>query len=328
MPKEKEITFEHNPEKPEFFDPDLGSINTNELEELEEDESEEDDLNPEDFEPSQVQDVMSSFLKSIGTYPVFTPEEELHYGQMLKGTPEEQEIAKEAFITHNLRLVVSVARKYSGYSLPMEDIVQNGTLGLIKAVERYDVNTGRFSTYATWWIRQAISRGIQDTSRNIRIPVHYYEKIQRMRRARHQLEMNGVDPTVENLAQAMQCKKEEILRLLQVEQDTVSMNQRVGDGDDTELSEFMESPELSPEDQYLEKERREIVSMLMECLTQRERFVIQERFGLVDNVPKTLEELGVQLGITRERVRQIEKRAMLKMKHPARRRLIGQYEVD
>lgn len=271
-------------------------------------------------------DVMTTYLKTVGAIPVFTPEEEIKYGKMLKyGTEEERNIAKEEFAIHNIKLVFNIAKRYKSHTLSMEDLVQEGTLGLLKAIDKYDVDTGRFSTYATWWIKQAITRSLYDSARIIRLPAHIEERMSRLRRAKRECEMNGEEYTDEDLRKHLNISQATLNTLKRWEGDAVSLNVMIGGEEDTELSEFVQSEEPDPETIYINNEMAELVDKLMECLDDRERFVIEERFGLHGKTPKTLEEIGSILKVTRERVRQIELKAMKKLKNPSRKRVIGEY---
>ena len=270
-------------------------------------------------------EVMTSFLESAEEFPLFTPEEEKHYGKMLRGTEEEREFAKEQFVIHNVRLVISIAKRYRNYTLTTEDLVQEGMIGLLNAINRYDVNVSRFSTYATWWIRQAIIRSIHDTARMIRIPAHMEEKLGRYRKLMHECEMSGITLSDQEIMEQLGIDQKNYDLLTVYETDAISLNMPTDETMDTELEDFLESPTITPEETYLLNERKDLIDELTDCLTLKEKFVIKKRFGLDGESPKTLEELGTIMHVTRERIRQIEKRALIKMKNPKRLKMIENY---
>lgn len=287
------------------------------------------DTDEEEPEKEQaVLDIIPAYIRTIGEYDLFTPEEEVYYGKMLKGSEQERAEAKEKFILHNLRLVLSISKHYTTYGMSLEDIVQEGTIGLMKAIDRYDVDTGyRFSTYSTWWIRQAIHRALHDTGRNVRIPVHIQEKLSRIRKAVRELEVSGIEPTDKEIAFYLNMEERDVKNARKFEMDTVSLNLPVGDEKEAELEEMLCADTKSPEELYIEKERKEVAEALLECLSEREQFIIRERFGMNDDTPKTLEQIAQMFHITRERVRQIENKAMKKLRHPKRKEIIGDYSL-
>lgn len=293
-----------------------------------EDDFEEDEL-IEEKDDDNVISVIPSYLKTVGQYPLFTPEEEIKYGKMLKGSETEHAEAEEKFILHNLRLVINLSKRYYYFGVSMEDLIQEGTIGLMKAVRHYDVDLGyRFSTYATWWIKQTIQRAIYDTGRIIRLPVHMQDRLVRYRKLKRQMELEGITLTYEELAERLHTTAETVKKLERYDIDATSLNLPIGDEEDSELVDFIKSPAKSTEEIYLETERKEVISKLLDCLSEREREVIELRFGIKDDEPKTLEEIAGRYNITRERVRQIEGKALKKLKHPARIKTIINYSPE
>ncbi len=273
---------------------------------------------------SSVDDPVKMYLKDIGKVPLLSPEEEI---ELAKRILEGDEEAKARLCQANLRLVVSIAKRWaSTNSLSFLDLIQEGNMGLLKAVEKFDYTKGfRFSTYATWWIKQAITRAIADQSRTIRLPVHMVETINRYSRTVRQLTQKlSRDPTLEEIAQAMGISEAKIVEIQKSAQDPVSLETPVGEEEDSKMADFIEDESAkSPMDVASQNLLREQLLAVIDTLTPREQQVIRERYGLMDGKAKTLEEVGKEFSVTRERIRQIEAKALRKLKHPNRsKRLI------
>ena len=260
-------------------------------------------------------DPVKAYLKEIGQVPLLSAE-------------EEQTLARRRLSEANLRLVVSVAKRYAGRGLPFLDLIQEGNLGLMKAAEKFEPDRGfKFSTYATWWIRQSITRAIADQGRTIRIPVHLVEHINRVRKtAGELLRKNGREPTAEEIAVRLEMEPDRVRELLQLAQEPVSLETPVGEEEDAHLEDFIQDEEAGiPVDEAgRQLLRRELMSVL-KSLTPREERVITLRFGLDDGRPRTLEELGKEFNVTRERIRQIEAKALRKLRHPSRAKRLRDY---
>ena len=265
-----------------------------------------------------VDDPVKMFLKEIGKIRLLTYEEEnILAERMLKGDKE----AKKQLIESNLRLVVSIAKKYIGRGMHFLDLIQEGNLGLIKAVDKFDQSKGyKFSTYATWWIRQAITRAIADQARTIRIPVHMVETINKLiRTSRHLLQTLGREPTPEEIAAELEMPIERVREVLKVAQDPISLETPVGEEDESNLGNFIPDEDApSPSEQAADVLLREHIEEVMQTLTPREAKVLKLRFGLQDGRMRTLEEVGKEFDVTRERIRQIEAKALRKLRHPSR----------
>ena len=297
----------------------------------------EDDLRPEDVEEEVVDldlsvpegvgidDPVRMYLKEIGRVPLLTAEEEIELAKRMEQGDEE---AKKKLAEANLRLVVSIAKRYVGRGMLFLDLIQEGNLGLIKAVEKFDYGKGfKFSTHATWWIRQAITRAIADQARTIRIPVHMVETINKLIRVSRQLLQElGRDPTPEEIAAAMEIPVERVREIQKVAQEPVSLETPIGEEEDSHLGDFIEdedAPAPAAAASYiLLKEQLESV---LDTLTPREEKVLRLRFGLDDGRSRTLEEVGQEFGVTRERIRQIEAKALRKLRHPSRSRKLKDY---
>ena len=265
-----------------------------------------------------VDDTVKMYLKDIGRIPLLTPEEEL---QLAKDMADGDERAKRKLSEANLRLVVSIAKKYMGRGMLFLDLIQEGNLGLMKAVEKFDYNKGfKFSTYATWWIRQAITRAIADQARTIRIPVHMVETINKeVRISRRLLQELGREPTPEEIAKEMGIDEEKVREILKIAQDPVSLETPIGEEEDSHLSDFIEDDQgKSPSDTVDSLALKNQLGELLNSLTPREEKVLRLRYGLDDGRPRTLEEVGKEFNVTRERIRQIEAKALRKLRHPQR----------
>jgi len=280
-----------------------------------------------DTQSAKVNDPVKMYLKDIGRVPLLTADDEKKIAQAVaEGTPEEAKEAKEALIESNLRLVVAIAKKYVGRGLHFLDLIQEGNLGLIKAVDKFDYTKGfKFSTYATWWIRQAITRAIADQARTIRIPVHMVETINKLTRIQRQLVQElGREPSAEEISERMSSKDskispEKVREIQKIALDPVSLETPIGEEDDSHLGDFIEDKKaLSPDDYATKELLKDEIKKVLDTLTERERKVLQLRFGLVDGRTRTLEEVGKEFNVTRERIRQIEAKALRKLKHPTK----------
>ena len=270
------------------------------------------------LEGVSTEDPVRMYLKEIGNVPLLTSEQEVELARRVEeGDPE----AKKALTEANLRLVVSIAKKYVGRGMPFLYLIQEGNMGLMKAVDKFDYTKGyKFSTYATWWIRQAITRGIADTGRTIRVPVHMVETINKtLRMTRQLLQELGREPTPEEVAEKLGVPASRVREVLKISRDPVSLDTPIGEEDDSHLGDFIEDDTaLSPADSATFSMLKEELSNALESLTERERQVVKLRFGLEDGRARTLEEVGKEFNVTRERIRQIEAKALRKLRHPSR----------
>ena len=269
-----------------------------------------------------VEDPVRIYLKEIGMYPLLSKEREL---ELAKRKNEGDKAAVEELINCNLRLVVSIAKKYTGRGLTFLDLIQEGNLGLIKGIEKYDYEKGfKVSTYATWWIKQAITRALADKSRTIRIPVHMVEEINKVVRAQKSLTLElGYEPSHKQLADKLGLDEERLVEILQFAADSTSLDMKVGDEEDSSLADFIaDKNAVSPEGFAEQEHLKDNINQMLEVLTERERNIIIERFGLLSGEPKTLEEVGTQFNVTRERIRQIESKALKKLRSPRVRHLV------
>lgn len=264
------------------------------------------------------EDPVRMYLKEIGNVPLLTSEEEVELAKRVEQGDQE---AKKKLTEANLRLVVSIAKKYVGRGMPFLDLIQEGNMGLMKAVDKFDYTKGyKFSTYATWWIRQAITRGIADTGRTIRVPVHMVETINKtLRMTRQLLQELGREPTPEEVADRLGVPVSRVQEVLKISRDPVSLDTPIGEEDDSHLGDFIEDEKTtSPADSAAFSMLREELNSALDSLTDRERQVIVLRFGLEDGRARTLEEVGEEFNVTRERIRQIEAKALRKLRHPSR----------
>lgn len=272
-----------------------------------------------------IEDPVRMYLKEIGKVPLLSAEEEVALAQRMEIGDQE---AKNKLAEANLRLVVSIAKRYVGRGMLFLDLIQEGNLGLIKAVEKFDYRKGyKFSTYATWWIRQAITRAIADQARTIRIPVHMVETINKLIRVSRQLLQElGREPTPEEIAEEMKMPVEKVREILKISQEPVSLETPIGEEEDSHLGDFIQDDQVPvPADAAAFELLKEQLNEVLDTLTEREQKVLRLRFGLDDGKARTLEEVGRQFNVTRERIRQIEAKALRKLRHPSRSRKLKDY---
>lgn len=325
---ERLSSYEQDPEQiDEFFEnlAELGIEVVNEADDMmnnNNDEHEEEEFNLEGeitLPPGiKINDPVRMYLKEIGRVPLLSAEEEV---KLAKRIEEGDEEAKRRLAEANLRLVVSIAKRYVGRGMLFLDLIQEGNMGLIKAVEKFDHTKGyKFSTYATWWIRQAITRAIADQARTIRIPVHMVETINKLIRVSRQLLQElGREPAPEEIAKEMELSVEKVREIMKIAQEPVSLETPIGEEDDSHLGDFIEDQEaLAPSDAAAYELLKEQLEDVLDTLTEREENVLRLRFGLDDGRTRTLEEVGKVFGVTRERIRQIEAKALRKLRHPSR----------
>ena len=287
--------------------------------------------NVEKFEKSlsaegvSIDDPVKVYLKEIGSFPLLSLEEEVELAErILQG----DSVAKKKLAEANLRLVVSIAKRYVGRGMLFLDLIQEGNLGLIKAVEKFDHTKGfKFSTYATWWIRQAITRAIADQARTIRIPVHMVETINKVKKVQSQLlHKNGQEPSVEDLAEELDMPQEKVREILKVAQEPISLESPIGEEEDSHLGDFIpDSDAPIPEEAATHALLKEQLGEVLATLTPREAKVLSLRFGIEDGRPRTLEEVGKEFNVTRERIRQIEAKALRKLRHPSRNKKLKDF---
>ena len=271
------------------------------------------------------EDPVRMYLKEIGKVPLLTPDEEIELAKRMELGDEE---AKKTLAEANLRLVVSIAKRYVGRGMQFLDLIQEGNLGLMKAVEKFDYRKGyKFSTYATWWIRQAITRAIADQARTIRIPVHMVETINRLVRTQRQLLQSlGREPSPEEIAKEMDLPVDRVREIMKISQDPVSLETPIGEEEDSHLGDFIQDDHVEvPVDAATFTLLHEQLMEVLETLTDREQKVLRLRFGLDDGRPRTLEEVGKEFNVTRERIRQIEAKALRKLRHPSRSKKLKDY---
>jgi len=271
------------------------------------------------------EDPVRMYLKEIGTVPLLNADEEL---ELAKRKADGDERAKDRLIEANLRLVVSIAKRYTGRGMSFLDLVQEGNLGLIKGVEKFDYTKGyKLSTYATWWIRQSVTRALADQARTIRVPVHMVETINKMSKMQRKLTLElGYEPSVAELAQALEMSEEKVMEIMQIAREPASLETPIGEEDDSNLGDFVaDSNVLTPEGNVESVMLKEHIDALLGDLKERERQVIVLRFGLEDGHPRTLEEVGKAFNVTRERIRQIEAKALRKLRNPVRSKRIRDF---
>ena len=279
------------------------------------------------LEGVSTEDPVRMYLKEIGNVPLLTTEQEVELAKRVEAGDEE---AKKQLTEANLRLVVSIAKKYVGRGMQFLDLIQEGNMGLMKAVDKFDYTKGyKFSTYATWWIRQAITRGIADTGRTIRVPVHMVETINKtLRMTRTLLQELGREPTPEEVAERLNVSVSRVREVLKISRDPVSLDTPIGEEDDSHLGDFIEDDSaLSPADSAAFSMLRAELATALESLTDRERQVVKLRFGLEDGRARTLEEVGKEFNVTRERIRQIEAKALRKLRHPSRSKRLKDFLI-
>ncbi len=277
------------------------------------------------LESSNISDPVRMYLKEIGRIPLLNRTEEIDLAQRNEDNDPK---AKQHLIDANLRLVVSIAKKYIGRGMTFLDLIQEGNKGLIRAVEKYAWRKGfKFSTYATWWIRQAITRAIADQARTIRIPVHMVETINKLMRISRQLMQElGREPTPEEIADAMEIEPDRVREILKISQKTTSLETPIGEDGDSYLGDFIaDETQLSPYDATANRMLKEDIERVLQTLTDREARVVRMRFGLNSSRPMTLEEVGKKFGVTRERIRQIEAKALRKLRHPSMRKRLQDF---
>ena len=303
------------------FDDEPNEEDLKEVENLKLDEVTQDDT----FEGINVDDPVRMYLREIGRIKLLTYDQELDLAKRILDGDED---AKQELAEANLRLVVSIAKKYVGRGMLFLDLIQEGNMGLIKAVEKFDYTKGfKFSTYATWWIRQAITRAIADQARTIRIPVHMVETINKLiRTSRHLLQQLGREPTPEEIAEEMEIPVEKVMEIQKIAQDPVSLETPIGEEDDSHLGDFIQDDDSpAPHDSAAYTLLKEQLEEVMNTLTPREAKVLKLRFGLEDGKARTLEEVGREFEVTRERIRQIEAKALRKLRHPSRSKKLRDY---
>ena len=317
-----DVSLEEDPDESFLLDDDEDiSINA--------DDEEEEDFSYSIGDDVKVTDSVKMYLKEIGSYPLLKPEDEpVLAKRILEGDME----AKQTLINANLRLVVNLAKHYVGRGMQFLDLIQEGNLGLIKAVDKFDYTKGyKFSTYATWWIRQAIARAIADQARTIRIPVHMVETINKMTKIQRQLIQDlGREPTPEEISEAMggELTPKRVREIQRIALEPVSFELPIGEEDDSHLVDFIEDKETeSPVDYTTKQLLKEELYAILKDLSEREERVIRLRYGLDDNRPRTLEEVGKEFNVTRERIRQIEAKAIRKLRHPTRSKRLGDYKL-
>ncbi len=272
-----------------------------------------------------IDDPVRMYLKEIGQVPLLSADEEVELAQRIQNGDMD---AKKRLEEANLRLVVSIAKRYVGRGMQFLDLIQEGNLGLIKAAEKFDYEKGyKFSTYATWWIRQAITRAIADQARTIRVPVHMVENINKLVRAKRELvQKYGREPSPEELAEYMEISVERVMEIQKISQEPVSLETPVGEEDDSHLGDFVQDDHMPvPEEVATQKALKAQIEEALNTLSERERKVLQLRFGLIDGKPRTLEEVGAEFHVTRERIRQIEAKSLRRLRQPSKKKMLKDY---
>lgn len=280
-----------------------------------------------------VNDSVKMYLKEIGRLPLLSAEEEMRLGKILSEGGEDYEYARRRLIESNLRLVVSIAKRYQNkYNMQFLDLIQEGNIGLTRAVEKFDYTKGyKFSTYGTWWIRQSITRAISDQAHTIRIPVHMVETIYRQRRAERDLTQElGREPTLDEIAERLGTTVAKVTEIQRIAQDPISLESKIGHEEDSKIGDLVvDETALSPHDVAMQNMLKEQLMSVLETLTPREQKVIRLRYGLDDAHPRTLEEVGREFSVTRERIRQIEAKALRKLRQPSKlKKLLADYDED
>ena len=342
---DNKVTFEEIAEHLKGIEPDSDSLDelynmfmqngieivSSEVNDEPEDDDDDDDgiiINDSSNKDIKINDPVRMYLKEIGRINLLTSEEEYEYALQVE---EGNEDAKRILAESNLRLVVSIAKRYVGRGMAFLDLIQEGNIGLMKAVEKFNPSKGyKFSTYATWWIRQAITRAIADQARTIRVPVHMVETINKLARVQRQLtqELNR-EPTDKELADKLGITEEKVREVVKISQEPVSLETPIGEEDDSHLGDFVPDERMmSPEEYATAELLKEELSSVLETLTEREEKVLKLRFGLDDGQCRTLEEVGQIFGVTRERIRQIEAKALRKMRHPSRSKKLKDFLTD
>jgi len=271
------------------------------------------------------EDPVRMYLKEIGTVPLLSPEEEI---ELAKRKANGDQAAKDRLIEANLRLVVSIAKRYTGRGMSFLDLVQEGNLGLIKGVEKFDHEKGyKLSTYATWWIRQSVTRALADQARTIRVPVHMVETINKLSKMQRKLTLElGYEPSMAELAEALEMPEDKVIEIMQIAREPASLETPIGEEDDSNLGDFVaDNNAITPEGNVESVMLREHIELLLADLKERERQVILLRFGLLDGHPRTLEDVGKEFKVTRERIRQIEAKALRKLRNPVRSKKIKDF---
>ncbi|OGE18696.1 RNA polymerase sigma factor RpoD [Candidatus Daviesbacteria bacterium RIFCSPLOWO2_01_FULL_41_32] len=276
------------------------------------------------LEGGSVTDPVRQYLRDIGKIPLLTAQDEI---ELAKRAEKDEKAARDKLISANLRLVVSIAKKYVGRGMSLLDLIEEGNIGLMRAVDKYDWRRGyKFSTYATWWIRQAITRAIADQARTIRIPVHMVETINRFNRTqRRMMQELGREPTPDEVAKVLGIDEAKAREIIKVSQEPTSLETPVGDEEDSHLGDFIADQGLQPDEQATRELLKVHLDEVLDSLSPREKRVLQLRFGLEDGKQRTLEEVGKEFGVTRERIRQIEAKAIRKLKHPTRAKKLRDY---